>query len=677
MSERKTVRTMCPMSCHPTLCGMLVEVENDRLAAIKGDPDNPDSRGFLCVRGRASSEIIDNPQRLLYPLLRERRGADDWRRISWAQALDLMAERVQAQPPHATALWSGHGESTNNYGTRVGGSILRRFAHLYGCQWWHPAMICWGAGGFGLGLTGLLAVNTKEDLGENAELIVLWGANLASQPNTAPHLKAAKRRGARIIVIDVRDTEAAAQADQVLRIVPGSDAALALALMHVIIGENRYAADFVANHTVGLAALTEHVREFSPAWAARRTGIDAADIVALARDYAATTPAMIVLGGSSMHKGVNAWQSARAIACLPALTGNVGIPGGGLGPRHGGASFGQGLASLVPEADRSAEHFVPNQMAAMTAAIAAGKIKNLFLLGTNMVSSFADANALAAGLERTDFIVSYDLFDNETIRQHADLVLPATAWLEQLGCKMTNTHAYLMEPALPAPGATRTLSEILRALAARLGLDDCFPWADDEAMYDAALAHPATGHATVAAMRAEGGIRALQISHVAYPDLRFDTPSGKLELFSERAATLGLPGLPSFTEPTPGSYPLAFRQGRTLTHFHAFYDHGRALPSLARLDAGPRLWLAPADAEQRGIADGAPIRIYNERGEFNATAQVTRKIPPGTVWMRDGWAGINRLTAGEACLPDAAVDWFGFSAGQAAFDAAVDVELVS
>ena len=180
---------------------------------------------------------------------------------------------------------------------------------------------------------------------------------------------------------------------------------------------------------------------------------------------------------------------------------------------------------------------------------------------------------------------------------------------------------------------------ILRALADRLGLTEFFPWQTEEAMIDAISPIPSTGYATVANLRAEGGIRAMNISHVAYPDHRYDTPSGKVEFYSERARALGLPPLPVHEDLPNSSYPLTLRQGRTLTHFHSFYDHGRALPSLAKLDPVPRLWISPLDAAARGLHDGVPIRIYNERGEFQAYAQVTERIPSGTVWMRDGWEG--------------------------------------
>ena len=667
-------RTMCPMNCHPTLCGMRVEVEDGRLVSVKGDPDNPDSRGFLCIRGHASREIIDNPRRLLQPLVRAGRGDTSWRETSWDEALDLIALHMRAAGPRAVGTWSGHGLAANNYGTRIAGHLLRRFVNLYGCQSWSGSMICWGLGGYGLGLTGALETSTKEDMSAHSALIILWGANLASQPNTARHVAAARRRGAPVITIDIRETEATAVSDETFVLKPGTDAALALAMMHVIIGEGLHDPAFVADHTTGFDELAAHVKTHSPGWAAPITGISAERIVALARRYATTRPAMIVIGGSSMFKGANGWQGGRAIGCLPALTGNLGVPGGGFGPRHGASTHGQMLnTALIASDRRPAGDDIPNQMPRVTEAMLDRRLRVMLLLGTNMLSSFADTEAVAAGLARQDLVVSYDLFFNDTARRCADVVLPATSWLEELGCKSTNTHLYLMPKILDAPGEAKPVTFLLRELARRLGLTDFWPWDTDAGPIDAILDHPSTGHATVADLAMEGGMRALNISHVAYPDLKFDTPSGKIDLYSDRAAALGFSPLPVHDDLPASSFPLTLRQGRTLTHFHGFYDHGRALPTLAKADPEPELWIAPDDAAARAIADGAAIRIHNERGNMQARARVTPRIPAGTVWMRDGWDGLNRLTSGAAVVPDAGVDLFGFSGGQAAFDARVEV----
>ena len=672
-----TTRTMCPMNCHPTLCGMLVDVEDKQVVGVRGDPDNPDSRGFLCVRGQAAREVFDNPARLLHPLVRDRR-TDPFRQASWDEALDRIASAISAAPPQATATWPGHGTFTTNYGTRINAQLFARFANFHGSQFLNPTMICWGLGAFGLALTGMQETHTKEDMGEHSRLILLWGANFASQPNTARFVNAARARGAQVVAVDVRQTEATAKADEVLLLRPGSDAALALALMHVICAERLFDAAFVEQHTVGFAALAEHVRAFSLAWAANVTGIAAERIVAVARLYASTKPGMIVLGGSSMHKGDNGWQASRAIACLPGLTGNVGMPGAGFGPRHGASAHGRGLANVMEPQRRNATTALPNQMATVIEALHDGRIANLLLMGSNMLSSFADAAKVAQGLERTGLVVSYDLFLNDTAQRFADVVLPSTAWLEELGCKSAFTHLYLMEPALAPAGESRSATHVMRGLAERLGLHGFFPWESDEALLNAILDHPATGHATVASLRAQGGMGELPISHVANPKLDFDTPSRKIEFYSEDAVRLGLPPLPQCPQVAQANrpYPLTLTQGRTLTHFHSFYNNGRELPTLARRESEPRVWISTADAASRGLAHGAAMRLFNTRGELAARAHVTDRIPDGTLWLRDGWPGLNALTDSASVLPDAAVDRFAFSAGQSTFNARVEVAAV-
>lgn len=675
----QTLPTMCPMNCDPTQCGMLVDVQDGKLIGVRGDKDNPDSQGFLCIRGQASRQILDNPKRILKPMIRERRGEDAWREASWDEALELIAARMEDAGREASAVWQGHGNVANSYGVFTGGQLLARFSNLYGCQGWNAAMICWGLGGFGIGLTGALETNTKEDMGANAELIVMWGANLASQPNTARHLIAAKKRGARIVTIDVRHTEAAAQSDEVMLIRPGSDAALALAMMHVIIGENLFDADFVAEHTVGFDELCQHIQPYSPEWAAAETGIDAAQITAFARTYATTTPAMILLGGSSLHKGANGWQAARAVSCLPALIGSYGIAGGGLGPRHGATAHGAGFANVVAADKRPPGTYVPNQMSEIAAALADGRVRVLTLFGANIVSSFPDADSVTAALEKLDLVVCHELFMNETTRRFADVVLPGTAWLEDIGCKATKTHVYLMDRILEPAGEARPVQDVLKGLADRLGVDDFYPWASQEELLDVVLDHPATGGATVASLRANGGKAALAVSHVAHPTHKFYTPSRKVEFYSARAEQAGLPPLPVHTARTQAveggaaDYPLALCQGRTLTHFHAFYDHGQALPMLAERDPGPELWISPEDARARHLADGDPIRVYNRRGAFEAKAHFTEQIPAGVVWMRDGCVGGNRVTSGAPVLPEKALDLFHFSVGQSEYEAMVEV----
>lgn len=680
MAGKRQVTTMCPMNCLPTQCGMSVEVEADKLLSLKGDQHNPDSRGFLCIRGQATQEIFENPKRLLSPLRRAgERGEDRWEPCSWEEAYVMIVDAIERTRPERVGLWRGHGTGTTG---PAANTLVNRFGLVGGFQQWSSAIVCWAMGGYGLGLTGTLKTNTKEDMASNSRTILLWGATLASQPDLAPRLIEARKRGASIIHIDTRRTEASRHADEVFLLPPGSDAALALAIAHVIVAEGLYDQKFIDDHTLGFAQFATHLQQYTPAWASVITGIEPERICGLARRYATQTPAMIVLGGSSMFKHQHGWEPSRAIACLPALTGQFGIAGGGLGQRHGAfpesAGYANVLADVTPKMPD--EEAIPSHMTSMTAALTNGQLDVLFLFGTNMLSSFADANELARGLARTKLIVSYDLFMNATARQCADLVLPATAWLEDIGLKQTATHIYLMERALKPAGECRSLITILRQLAQRLALTNFFPWQDDEDYLNALLAaqKTATGEPlTVAELRRRGGYwQKNGLAHIAYQAGRFQTPSQKVEFWSERARKAGLSPLPSYTVPEGSAYPLRFCQGRTLTAFHAFFDEGQALPTLAKVNMGPQLWIHPQDAQKRKIASGSPIIIANQRGQFEARARVTDDILPGVVWMRDGWSGINRVTSGASIVPLIANDIVpGIPGGQAAYDAWVDVSL--
>ena len=683
MSGRRHVHeitTMCPMNCIPTQCGMTVEVEENKLLSIKGDRHNPDSRGFLCMRGRATEEIFENPKRLTHPLRRVgERGEDRWETCSWDDAYTMVVDAIKQTQPQRVGLWRGHGLGTTGPG---GNSLVSRFGMLGGFQHWTTAIVCWAMGGYGLGLTGTLKTNTKEDMAANARTIILWGANLASQPDLAPHLIAARKRGAYVVHIDTRRSEASRHADELFLVPPGTDAALALAMAHVIVQEGLHDQTFIENHTLGFTQLAAHLQQYTPEWGASITGIEPERIRALARRYAVQSPAMIVLGGSSMFKHQHGWEPARAISCLPALTGQLGIAGGGLGPRHGASSESVGYADVLADVTRKIadEAAIPSHMTTITEAFTRGEIDVLLLLGSNLLSMYADANEMARGLERVKLIVSYDLFMNATARGYADLILPATAWLEDIGLKQTATHIYLMDQALAPEGECRSPVRFLRELAQRLAIADVFPWRDEEDYINAFLREQQTEHGeplTVAMLRQHKGYwQKNGLSHVAYQEHNFATPSKKVEFWSERAAQAGLSPLPSYSAPARNAYPLRFCQGRTLTAFHSFFDEGQALPTLAKANQEPHLWLHPQDAQRRKIANGATVVVFNQRGQFEATARVTDEIVEGAVWMRDGWAGVNRVTSSVAVVPLIANDLVpGIPGGQAAYDAWVEVAL--
>ncbi|MGA1396820.1 MAG: molybdopterin-dependent oxidoreductase, partial [Burkholderiaceae bacterium] len=366
--------------------------------------------------------------------------------------------------------------------------------------------------------------------------------------------------------------------------------------------------------------------------------------------------------------------------------------GSGLGPRHGSGSIGQGLGSLVPPDLRDPAQVIPNQMSSMLDAMEDGRIKNLMLFGTNMLSSFPQRARLSRALQALDLVVSHDLFMNETAASHAQLVLPSTAWLEELGCKMTHTHLYLSDALLAPEGECRSTYQVLNDLARLLSLEGFHPWKDVEAMFDAVIDQPFTGHASIASLRAGQGRAALKVSHIGHADLHFDTPSGKLELYSEQAEHLGLSPLPDMpldeieivmTElDLKGHHSISsdddlvpiservFRlaQGRTLHHFHGFYNNGTALPSLANKDAEPWVLMASADAHALDLKQDDPIVLYNKLGRMAVHVRLHERLPQGTLWIRDGWPQLNALSDASPILPDAAVDLFRFSAGQSRFD---------
>lgn len=692
-----TIRTMCGMFCHPTMCGIRVRTDGNRIVGVAGDPENPDSKGFLCVRGQAVPEVVHSSSRFLKPLKRQSGSLDSgWSPVSWESALDLIADRMAIAGREQVGVLYGHGALQSG----VGSHLISRFANMYGCQRWIGSINCWVYGALGFAITGVIKTNSKEDLGANSKVVLLWGANPASQPNTARYIAQAKSRGAVVATIDCRAGENAHQSDIVILIRPGTDAALALGMMHVIVTESLHDQGFIDRHTVGFPQLRDHLQGMTPEWACEVTGVPSDRIRELARLYASCRPAMIVAGGSSMYKHAMGWLSSRAISCLPALTGNLGVAGGGLGPRHAAPSeldetvVANNLADdgrrervqdISARQSRLPGRYLSHQQGSLLESVLDGRLRVLLIFGSNLLVHFPDSNRLEQGLKKLDLVVTHDLFMTETTRRVSHLALPSTSWLEEIGYRVSNTHLYLMEKAITPIGEARSISWMLRRLALRCKVDGYFPWADDEEVIDALIGSPALGSNTIKALRARGGMAPLPVLHVAYGNFRFDSPSGKVEFWSERCSTIGLPPLPVYQEPieTPHSsrdlsrkYPLILRTGRTITQFNSFYDESKGVPSLARKNGEPVLWIHPADAEPRDIREGRSVVVFNHRGSFEARARVTRNVLPGVVWTRVGSLGINRLTNAARCLPDSAVEGIegiSFPVGQSAYEALVNI----
>ena len=410
-------------------------------------------------------------------------------------------------------------------------------------------MICWGLGAFGLGLTGVLETNTKEDMGEHADLILLWGANLASQPNTARHLTAARRRGAHVVAIDVRETEAAAQSDEVIRIRPGTDAALALAMMHVIVAR-RASRRRVRRATHGRVRRARRPRARALAGVGggrhrRSRGAHRRPGPALCGDAAGDDRARRQLDAQGRQR-----LAGRARDRLPARADRQ--------PRHSRRRLRPAprRPRARPGSDGHHGARAPPAGARTSRTRCRGSPRRSSMDGCACCCSSARTccprsptpSAVAAGLARTDLVVCHDLFMNDTARRFADVVLPSTSWLEEVGCKSTNTHLYLMEQALEPPGETRPLipdrEGTRRAPRASRRSSSRGRAMTARSTPSSTTRRPATPPWPPCAPRAGCGRSASPTWPI--PTARFDTPSGKVELHSERAAALGLPALPVY-----------------------------------------------------------------------------------------------------------------------------------
>ncbi len=672
-----TFRTMCPMNCHPTLCGVEVNIENNRVVSVTGDEKNPCSKGFICGRGKASAEIPHSPQRVLHPLYRESIH-DEFSRIPWADAFDLMYQGLKN--PRRAALWAGHGAMSNNYGTRIYPQLINRFANQCGALFWDPSIICWGLGAFGLHLTGLTETTSGIELANHSDLIIMWGADFSSQPLTAQHVLAAKKRGATLISIDVRGNQTTKKCDENYVIRPGTDAALAVGLMCVIVEENLINKQFIQKHTVGFDKLKNYLVKCDLDNIASNTGITTSQIQSLARQYASAGSSCIMLGGSSMHKGSNGWNASRAISSLPALTGQVGRPGAGLGPRHGGWPHGSRFLDISARKKYEGSSEATLQMANFLQKLNDKAIDSLFLFGSNIASSFANTNELKKGLRNLPLIVCHDLFTNETSKEYAHLLLPSTTWLEEIGCKRTENHLHLMEQIQKPIGEAKSVYDILSELSSRLDLTDFNIWHNAETLVDHAIREISDNSLNIAELRKNGGHGELKVGTTSHPEFVFDTPTQKLELWSRRAEEHNLAPIPTSNLPTQPhdaineqSYTLTF--GRTMDHFHAFYNHGRAIPSMKQHDQQPVITMNREDATSLGVDDADVVVIYNELGEFTTSVKLSEEIPRGVLWSRSGWQGLNQITRSDSVIGNTAIRITPVSSGQSSFVSNVKIRI--
>lgn len=686
------VRGACPHDC-PDTCATLTTVEDGRAVRIQGDPEHPFTQGFLCTKVNRYHDRTYHPDRVLRPLRRVgAKGRGEFVEATWDEALDAIAAqlnaiRVSADGPQAILPYSYAG----TMGLLQGEGMDRRFFHAIGASQLDRT-ICATAGMMGMRMTVGASIGADAEALPMSDLVILWGTNtLTSNPHLWPKVTAARENGARVICIDPIRTRTAEQCDEWIGIRPGTDAALALGMMHVLFAEGFQDDDYLARYTLGADRLGERVKEYPPSRAATITGLPEGRIVALARAYGRAKSAFVRINYGLQRHGGGA-MAVRAIACLPAVTGHWRRPGGGV-LLSSSANFVLNKTAvqrpdLIPPGTRTINMSLLGQaLTAADAGVGGPPVRAMVVYNSNPGAIAPDHHAVVAGMKREDlFTVVLEHFRTDTC-DYADWVLPATTQLEHLDLMWSYGHLYatLNKPAIAPCGEALPNTEIFRRLAARMGLDDPCLNDDDETMIRQALVtdDPKMASITWESLDAHGWVRlAVPSPYAPFAEGGFRTPSGKCEFYSERMMAMGLDPLPNFTAPHefPENVPeLAARFPITLisSPAHQFMNSTFVnIGPLQRAAREPEVALHPRDAERRGIAEGAMVVVENDRGHFRARARVREGIREGVAWAPGVWwaklsaDGLNVNVTTSQRLTD-------MGAGPVFYDNLVDIRLAT
>jgi len=642
-SSRRTHKVVCPHDC-PDTCVMTVTLEGDRAVALGGDTEHRFTRGFLCAKVNPYLDRVYSPDRILHPLKRVgKKGEGKFQRISWDEALDTITARfhgiMAAHGPQALLPYSYAG----NMGLLSYGSMDRRFFHALGASLL-ARTICSSAGGAGLKATLGKSMGFDPEAIVEARLVVAWGANIvSSNVHLWPLVEEARRRGARLITIDPYRSKTAEKSDRHLALLPGTDAALALGVMHILFRDGLEDVDYLTAHTVGGERLRERAREWTPSRVAETTGLPVAEVESFAREFGTTRPAAIRVNyGLQRHAGGG--MAVRTIACLPAITGDWRHAGGGVLLSTSGTFPVRAEAlerpDLIPPGTRTLNMSRLGHI--LGDASLAPPVKALFVYNSNPAAVAPEQESVWAGLAREDlFTVVHELFRTDTV-DFADIVLPATTTLEHYDLHKAYGHLYLSlsRPAIAPLGECKPNTEVFRLLAARMGLEHPCLRETDEEMARQALDWTDSKLAgiTFEQLEREGSLR-LRVGDPYTPFAQggFPTPSGKCELVSASLEKAGLDPLAGYTPPRESAasaperarkYPLAFISPPAHHFLNATFS---AQPAFVRRESQPFLTLHPQDAEVRGICDGQEVRTFNDRGSFLATARVSPAARPGVV----------------------------------------------
>jgi anaerobic selenocysteine-containing dehydrogenase len=608
---------------------------------IAGDPTHPTTAGKLCTKVARYLERVYHPDRLLHPLKRTgQKGQGRFERVSWDEALSDIAgrlRRIAAVDPQRIVPYSYAG----TMGLVQGEAMAQRFFNRLGASFLDRT-ICAEAGAQALNYTLGSRIGTDIEQFQNAKLILLWGTNaIASNLHLWARAQEAKRRGAKLIAVDPYRSLTAEKCHEHIALLPGTDAALALGIVHVLERERWLDEDYIERYTLGADALLERARAFTPARVAEICGIDAGQVESLASDYAKIRPAAIRLN-YGMQRARGGGNAVRAIACLPALAGHWRDAPGGMLLSSSGEFHVNGAALYRPELLAGRKPRTINMSTiGRDLASADPPIEALIVYNSNPVAVAPESRSVAAGFAREDlFTVVLEHFQTDTA-DYADYVLPATTQLEHTDVHKTYGHLYMManNPAIDALGEALPNSEIFRRLAAKMGFDDaCFRESDDE-IAAVAFAEPNFDWATLK----RTGWQRLDRPEVYAPFANggFPTKSGKCEIYSEKLAELGLDPVPGYLPPyevadisLAARFPLAMISPPARNYLNSTFVN---VKSLRAAEGEPHLEIHPQDAAGRGITDGDRVRVFNDRGSLELKARVTDRARTGVVVALSVW----------------------------------------
>ena len=659
MHEMKVIHAACPHDC-PDTCAMLVEVEDGRATRVSGDPAHPPTQGFLCTKVTRYLERVYNPDRLLYPMRRiGAKGEGRFERISWDEALDTIARRFTEI---AESIDGPEGILPYSYGGTMGivnsGSMDRRFFNRLGASKL-ARTICSAAGGDALNYTLGGKVGTDMENFHRARLIVLWGTNtLSSNIHLWPQIKDALANGAKLVGIDPYRNHTLDHCDQMIQVRPGTDAALALAMMNVIVSEGLEDRDYIERYTLGFDNLRKRVSEFPPARAAEICGVTEDEIVSFAREYATTRPAVIRVNyGLQRHAGGG--MAVRTIACLPALTGSWRDAGGGLLLSSSGMFVFNDKALQRPDLLRGNPRTINMSRLGEALTEARPPVRAIYVYNSNPAAVAPDQSKVLKGFSGEDlFTVVHEQFQTDTA-DYADILLPATTQLEHRDLVKPYGHYYLVynEPAIEPIAEAKPNCEVFRLLAARMGFDDeCFADTDEDIIRQAlATDYKPLNGITLEALKRDGWARLnLPQTFSPFAEGGFLTTSGKCEFYSEALEHAGLDPLPAYIPPreSPATapdlalkYPIQLISPPANSFLNTTFSH---LPSFLKSEREPFIQLHAEDAARRGIKDGDAVRVWNDRGTCQLVARITSRVKPGVAVALSIWW--NKLSPGRANL---------------------------